>query len=81
MAKERLYTIMVRVEFTWENKYGDRRCNWVTHWGNYYSSNPDGLAEYVAANHVVLEPESGEKVKKILYSELSQYTILEVKSV
>lgn len=73
---------MLRVEFTWENKYGDERKNWVTHVGGYYHSGSiDKLAEYVAANHVPLEPESGEKVKKILYSEISQYIILEVKSV
>lgn len=79
---EKVYTMMVRVNFTWENEYGDERRSWVTHVGDYYhSGSTDKLAEYVAANHVPLKPQSGEKVKKILCSEISQYIILEVKSV
>lgn len=72
---------MVRVEFIWQNEYGDKRNNWVTHIGNYYhSSTPEKLAQYVAANHVSLEPKD-EKVAKILSSKICQYTVLEVKSV
>lgn len=78
---EKIYTMMVRVEFTWENEYGDERQNWVTHVGSYYSSAPETLPNYIASNHVVLEPENGEKVSRVLFSEVTQHTILEVKSV
>jgi len=77
MSDLKKYDVMVRVEFTWENEYGDERKTWATNIGQYTSNAPETLPEWIAANHVTCDP-PGEKVAKVLFSEVSCYTITEV---
>jgi hypothetical protein len=72
---------MVRVDFVWENEYGDERQTWATNIGQYSSNAPETLPNWIAANHIKLEPVNGEVVKKVLFSEISCYTITEVENV
>ncbi|ASR77436.1 hypothetical protein SEA_PARADIDDLES_208 [Streptomyces phage Paradiddles] len=78
MTDMKRYDVMVRVEFTWENEYGDERTTWATNIGQYTSNNPDSLPEYVAAHHIKFEPPGGENVRRVLFSEITQYTLNEV---
>jgi len=79
VAEQKQYDVMVQVQFTWENEYGDERKTWATNIGTYGSSDPDSLPEWIASNHITCEPPGPEKVKRILFSEISCYTITEVK--
>ena len=72
------YDTMVRVEFTWENEHGDERTTWATNIWQYSSNNPDSLPNYIAAHHMKFQPPAGENVKRVLFSEVTQYTITEV---
>lgn len=79
MAKVKRYDAMVRVEYTWENEFGTEHTTWVTHMGVYFSDSPDSLPEYIAAHHMKFTPPNGEKVKRMLFSEITQHTLTEVK--
>jgi len=77
MAKAKNYDAMVRVNFTWQNEHGDERSNWVTNIGTWLSNDPDGLPQYIAENHVRLEPVNGEEIHRIIHAEIVSYTLEE----
>lgn len=79
MPKLKKYDVIVRVDYTWVNEYGDERKNWVTNIGQYRSTDPDSLPEWIAANEIKFDPPGTEKVAQVLFSEISCYTITEVK--
>lgn len=78
MSDFKKYDTMVRVEFTWENEYGDERTTWATNIGQYTSNDPDSLPEHIAANDIHFSPPNGENARRVLFSEITQYTITEV---
>jgi hypothetical protein len=73
------YDVMVRVAYSYENMYGDVRESWTTWVGSCKSNQPSSLPQFVATEAVKFDP--GEDIKRVLFTEISSYTITEVKDV
>jgi hypothetical protein len=76
MAEYKKYDVMVRVAYSYENEYGDTRSSWTVWIGECKSRDKKSIAEWVASEVIEFDP--GEKIKRVIHSEISNYTITEV---
>ena len=79
MAKTRKYDVIVRVNYTYENEYGDKREAYACAAGLATTNDhtPEELMEWVATRIEFNPP--NDTIKKLLHTELAMYTYNEVK--
>lgn len=73
------YDVMVRVNYSYENEYGDRRDSWAVSVGLVTSENPGTIEEMIDWCASQMEFNPGEPVKRIIFTEVALYTVNEVK--